>query len=114
MCGILGVVRRPPVGAPPDLTTLLARIDAAVEGLHAPDIDRDAGALRAAADEVHAVALALRGPLAAGALIAAPVEQAAFERRAVELGERLAAIEARLDAAADVPTAVGANEGVLV
>ena len=49
---------------------------------------------------MQSVARTLRGPLGAGALIADPVASAAFEHRATELGDRLVAIEARLDSAA--------------
>jgi glucosamine--fructose-6-phosphate aminotransferase (isomerizing) len=100
MCGIVAVVRRPPVGAPPELTPLLQDLDAVGARLAQPDGDH-AAVLRDAAARVGAVARTLRGPLGAGALIADPVASAAFDHRAVELDERFAGIEAALDQAAD-------------
>ena len=96
MCGIVAVVRRPPSGAPPELTPLLESLAAAEVALAEPGAD-GAEALRRAAATIRAAARALRGPLGAGALIADPVAGAAFEHRAVQLGERLGAIEAGLD-----------------
>jgi len=104
MCGIIAVVRRPLTGAPPQLAPLLNELDAAVARLSAPDVDRDAGALREAAATVQAVARALRGPLAAGALIAEPVMSAAFDHRATQLAQCLVAIEHQLDDAAGAAT----------
>ena len=100
MCGIVAVVRRPPAGAPPELTPLLHDLDAVVERLAGPGAE-SAEALREAAATIGAVARTLRGPLSAGALIADPVASAAFDHRAAELGERFAGIEAALDQAAD-------------
>jgi len=100
MCGIVAVVRRPPAGAPPELTPLLQHLDAVEAALAEPGAD-GAAALRKAGATVNAVGRALRGPLGAGALIADPVAGAAFEHRTEQLGERLAAIEAGLDRAAD-------------
>ncbi len=94
------MVRRPPEGAPPELAPLLSELDLALALLTAEDADRHAGVLREAAASVQSVALTLRGPLAAGALILDPVAAAAFEHRAGELGQLLVAIEARLDSAA--------------
>jgi len=100
MCGIVGVVRRPPTGAPPNLAPLLTELDAVIARLSVAGVSRDAVALRDAAAAVHVVARTLRGPLGAGALIAEPVASAAFEHRATDLGERLVSIEAQLDSAA--------------
>ncbi len=100
MCGIVAVVRRPPIGAPPDLAPLLADLDAVVARLSESGVDR-AGQLREVAATVRSAARTLRGPLGAGALIGDPVASGAFEHRAAELGERFAAIEAALDRAAD-------------
>ncbi|HEY3188964.1 MAG TPA: hypothetical protein VGJ70_15885, partial [Solirubrobacteraceae bacterium] len=117
MCGIVAVVRRPPAGALPELTPLLAGLDAVEVALGEPGADR-AHALRQAAATIHAAAQALRGPLGAGALIADPVAGAAFEHRAQRLGERLSAIEAGLDWAAgsgsDVLDDVEARSAALV
>ena len=99
------MVRRPPEGAPPELAPLLSSLDSVVARLAVGDADRHAALLNAAADEVGAVALTLRGPLGAGALIADPIAAVAFEHRAAELAERLLAIEARLDSAAGDETA---------
>jgi glutamine---fructose-6-phosphate transaminase (isomerizing) len=101
MCGLVGVVRRPPEGAPPELAPLLKMLEAAVARLGAEAFDqRGAGALHEAAAEVQAVARTLRGPLGSGALLADPVAMAAFGHRATEITARLGAIEAVLDAAA--------------
>ena len=100
MCGIVAVVRRPPAGAPPELTPLLHDLDAVVERLAGPGAE-SAEALREAATTIGAVARTLRGPLSAGALVADPVASAAFDHRAAELGERFGGIEAALDQAAD-------------
>src|SRR6185503_1256370 len=100
MCGIVAVVRRPLDGAPPELAPLLADLDAVGARLAQPGAD-GAEVLREAAVVIGAVAGTLRGPLGAGALIADPVASAAFDHRAVELGERFAGIEAALDHAAD-------------
>ena len=98
MCGIVAVVRRPPAGAPPELTPLLERLDAVAAALGESGAD-GAAALRDAAATIQAVGRALRGPLGTGALIADPVAGAAFDHRAGQLGERLVAIEAGLDGA---------------
>src|ERR1700730_15260671 len=100
MCGIVAVVRRPPEGAPPELVPLLTRLDAVLADLTERDADRDAGVLRDAATAIQSVARTLRGPLGAWALILDPVAAGAFEHRAVELGHRLASMEARLESAA--------------
>ena len=42
MCGIVAVVRRPPAGAPPELTPLLEQLDAVEAALAAPGADRAA------------------------------------------------------------------------
>src|SRR5438445_777008 len=102
MCGIVAVVRRPPEGAPPELSPLLHDLDAVVARLAEPGGGGAAG-LRGAATSIRTAAQTLRGPLGAGALIGDPVASAAFEHRASELAERFAAIEARLDRAADSP-----------
>jgi glucosamine--fructose-6-phosphate aminotransferase (isomerizing) len=106
MCGIVAVVRRPPVGAPPELTPLLHDLDAVGARLAEPGPE-SVDALREAAATIAAVARALRGPLGAGALIADPVAGAAFGHRAADLGERFAGIEAALDRAADTGIDVG-------
>src|SRR5262245_28730523 len=100
MCGIVAVIRRPPVGVPPNLAPLLFDLDAVGARLAEPGGD-GAAALREAAAAIGGTARTLRGPLGAGALIADQVASAAFEHRAVGLGERFAGIEAALDRAAD-------------
>ena len=62
MCGIVAVVRRPPSGAPPELTPLLESLAAAEVALAEPGAD-GAEALRRAAATIRAAARALRGPL---------------------------------------------------
>src|SRR5690242_10695958 len=101
MCGLVAVVRRPPSGAPPAVASLLRTLDAATASLADPDAGRDPAAVERVAGAVRELAVALRGPLAAGALIADPVAAAGLERRADEIAAQLAAIEARLDADAD-------------
>src|SRR5690242_11872208 len=101
MCGIVAVVRRPPVGEPPDPASLLRDLDAVVARLAGSDAAA-APVLRDAAAAIRSTARTLRGPLGAAALIADPVAGAAFEHRAGELGDRFAAIEAALDRAADI------------
>src|SRR5438552_6494491 len=101
MCGLVGVVRRPPEGAPPELAPLLKMLEAAGARLGVEALEQwDAGALNEAAAAVHAVARTLRGPLGADALLADPVAMAAFEHRAAEITVQLGVIEATLDAAA--------------
>src|SRR5882672_108302 len=100
MCGLVGVVRRPAQGAPPELAPLLRMLDAASARLAAEVGAPDAVALHEAADGVLSVARTLRGPLGAGALLTDPVAMAAFDHRAGEITAHLGAIEATLDAAA--------------
>ena len=101
MCGIVAVVRRPPEGAPPSSRRSCASSTRSSARLAERDADRDAGVLRSAGAAVQSVgAHACRGPLGAWALITDPVAAAAFEHRAIELGNQLVAIEARLDSAA--------------
>ena len=101
MCGLVGVVRRPPEGAPPELAPLLKMLEAAGARLGVEALEQwDAGALNEAAAAVHAVARTLRGPLGADALLADPVAMAAFEHRAAEITVQLGVIEATLDATA--------------
>ena len=100
MCGLVGVVRRPAQGAPPELAPLLGMLEAASARLAAEVAAPDAVALQESADAVHTVARTLRGPLGSGALLADPVAMAAFDHRAGEITAYLGAIEATLDAAA--------------
>src|SRR5258706_12225884 len=78
MCGLVGVVRRPAQGAPPELAPLLRMLDAASARLASEAGAPDAVALHEAADAVLSVARTLRGPLGAGAPLAHPVPMAAF------------------------------------
>src|SRR5258708_22271529 len=100
MCGLVGVVRRPAQGEPPELAPLLRMLEAAWARLASEVAAPDALALREAADAVHTVARTLRGPLGAGALLADPVAMGAFGHPASEITAQLRAIEATLDAAA--------------
>lgn len=100
MCGLVGVVRRPAQGAPPDLAPLLKKLEAASARLGGEVAAPDAGALHEAAAAVQTVALALRGPLGSDALLADLVAMGAFDHRAAELTAHLVAIEGTLDAAA--------------
>ena len=110
MCGLVGVVRRPPDGAPPELAPLLRMLEAAAARLGVEAAAPEAGALHEAAAAVQSVARTLRGPLGVGALLADPVAMAAFEHRATEITAQLGAIEATLDAAA----ASDADDAVIV
>ena len=117
MCGLVGVVRRPAQGAPPELAPLLRMLEAASARLAAEVTAPDAVALHEAAGAVHTVARTLRGPLGAGALLADPVAMAAFDHRAGEITGYLIAIEATLDAAAttdDAASVVEARNAALV
>ena len=100
MCGLVGVVRRPSLGAPPELAPLLELLDQAAARLAAEEQVPAAGALSDAAAAMHQVAGTLRGPLGAGALLADPVALAAFAHRAAAITAQLGVIEATLDAAA--------------
>src|SRR5436190_16602012 len=100
MCGLVGVVRRPAQGAPPELAPLLRMLEAASARLAAEVTAPDAGALHEAAAAVDTVARTLRGPLGSGALLADPVAMAAFDHGAGEITGYLGAIGATLDAAA--------------
>ncbi len=100
MCGLVGVVRRPAQGAPPELAPLLRMLEGAAARLATEVSAPDAIVLHEAADAVQTVARTLRGPLGSGALLADPVAMAAFDHRAGEITDHLGAIEATLDAAA--------------
>ena len=118
MCGLVGVVRRPPQGSPPELAPLLGMLEAASARLGAQTAAPDAGALHEAAAAVQAVAGTLRGPLGSGALLADPVAMGAFAHWATEITAQLGAIEATLDAAgatdADPAEVVEARNAALV
>src|SRR5260221_11315920 len=107
MCGLVGVVRRPARGAPPELAPCLRILEAAsarlAEEVHAPD----AAALRDAGEAVQTVARTLRGPPGAGAPLADPVAMAAFAPRGGGITAHLGAIEAALDAAHGTDADVG-------
>ncbi len=97
------MARRTPEGTPPELAPLLATLDEAGARLSLDLAARDASALRAAADSVHSVAQALRGPLAVESLLADPIAATGLAHRVEHLGEQLVVIEARLDTDAGDP-----------
>jgi len=96
MCGIVGVVRRPSRREPPNGGELVAAMEVA---LRTVDTGRavDLGALEAAAADVEAVDVLLRGVPGVRTLLADRAAAVAIEDRAARITERLVGIEAELD-----------------
>src|SRR5205809_456354 len=100
MCGIIAVVRRPPGRTPPAAADVLALLEAAPAAL----VDRAAGldaALRAAAEPLEAADGLLRGVPGVTALLHDRSLLVAADRLLAALADDIAAIERRLDDAAD-------------
>jgi glucosamine--fructose-6-phosphate aminotransferase (isomerizing) len=96
MCGIVGVVRRPSRREAPDGAELVARMEAALAGL---DESSALGVetVEAAAQHVEFVDGLLRGVAGIRTLVSDRAAAVAIADRAHRIGERLAALEARMD-----------------
>jgi glucosamine--fructose-6-phosphate aminotransferase (isomerizing) len=95
MCGIIGVVRRRATRVPPDLTPLVAELDAAIG--HLDSWQGDLASLDSAAVAIEGVDAGLRGVAGVRALLGDRTGMLTIEHRADRLADLLTAAEAGLD-----------------
>jgi glutamine---fructose-6-phosphate transaminase (isomerizing) len=99
MCGIIGIVSRPPTRATPPVSDLLGGLDQALAAVDAPD--PSAVDLGAVTQPIAAVDRALRGLPGVLALVGRPDAVASITARLGQLDAFVTAVEADLDASGD-------------